>query len=93
MLHELRQRANGRLSQRLDAFGDVIRDLVQRGVLVLKEVVQVIELRHDDVPVVIVRLGVEHVLIGQQRRQQPDDTLPLSVGETGMGGIVPGLLS
>jgi hypothetical protein len=45
VLHELRQRTDGRLPQRPNALGDVIRDCVQRGVLGLKEVMQVIELR------------------------------------------------
>jgi hypothetical protein len=46
---------------------------------------QVIELWSDDVPVVIVRLGVKHGPIGQQRRQNLNDTLPLSVGEPDVG--------
>jgi hypothetical protein len=38
VLYELRQRADGRCPQRPDAFGDVIRDRVQLGVLGVKEV-------------------------------------------------------
>jgi hypothetical protein len=41
VLHELRQRANGLLPQRPDALGEVISDSVQRGVLGLKEAMQV----------------------------------------------------
>jgi hypothetical protein len=71
--------------EQIAGYCNVIRDCVQLCVLGLKEVMQVIELGPDDVPVVIVRLGVEYVLISQRRRQHLDDTLPLSVGETDVG--------
>ena len=76
---ELGQRRRRRPAERPRALGHVVDHFVELAVLALEELVQVVELRPDDVPVVVAGLGVEQVLVGQQGVQDRDDLLALAL--------------
>ena len=70
-LDELRQRSDRVSSERPRPLGDLVHHVVEVFVLLLEELVKIVELRPDDVPVIVARLRVQDVLVGQQRTQQP----------------------
>src|SRR5437667_3189688 len=63
------------------ALRDLVDELVELLVLRLEELVQVVELRAGDVPVVIARLGVEQILVRQQGVQDLHDRLTGAFGD------------
>src|SRR5579862_9556180 len=63
LLLELAHRAQRLAAQRARALGHLVQDLVELLVLRVEELVKVVELRPDDVPVIVARLGQEHHLI------------------------------
>ncbi len=64
------------------ALGDLVDHVVERLVLLLEELVQIVELRPDDVPVVVPGLGIEHVLVGEQVVQDPDHAVAVGFGQS-----------
>src|SRR5262249_10989416 len=86
-LRELRERAGGRAAELPGPLGDVVDDAVQLPVLRLEELVQVVELRPGHVPVEVPGLGVEDVLVGEERVQALDHARALRVGESD-GGLL-----
>jgi hypothetical protein len=61
---KLRQHADRRLAKGPHPRGDVIDHLVQRVILLLNQLMQVMELRPDHIPMVIACFGLQHLLIG-----------------------------
>src|SRR5215470_9753788 len=64
-LRELAERRHGMAAQGARALGDVVDEVVDRLVLLGKELVQIVELRTHDVPVIVARLRVQHVFVGE----------------------------
>src|SRR5207249_9577554 len=62
--------------------GYFVDEVVELLVLPLEELVQVVELGTDHVPVKVAGLGVQHVLVGEERGQELDDAVPVRVGQT-----------
>jgi hypothetical protein len=80
-------------ADRAGALGDLVDDVVELRVLRLEELVQVVELRADDVPVVVAGFGVQDVLVGEQGVQDIGNGLTLVVGnaDVDVHGVPPTL--
>src|SRR5881628_2311648 len=78
-------------AERARPLGHIVDEVVELLVLRGEELVQVVELRADDVPVVVAGLRVEHVLVSEQGVQDPHYTCAVLVGN-GDIGIHHGLL-
>ena len=70
------------IRQSAAAFGNLIDDFTELGILLLEELVQVVELRSGDVPMVVSCFGVEQILDGQQGVQDLDDTATVCSSES-----------
>src|SRR5437867_3343824 len=79
-------------TERARPLGHIVDEVVELLVLRGEELVQVVELRADDVPVVVAGLRVEHVLVSEQGVQDLHYTCAVLVGN-GDIGIHHGLLS
>src|SRR5206468_6764600 len=84
-LRELGERAGRPAAQLADALRDVVHEIVQLPVLRLEELVQIVELRANHVPVVVAGLGVQDVFVSQERGQELDDAVPVRVGQADSG--------
>src|SRR2546426_5311484 len=84
-LLELDQRRDRVPTERARPLGDLVDDVVDLLVLRREELVQVVELTADHVPVVVARLRVEHVLVGQQGVQDLDDARAVLVRDSDVG--------
>jgi hypothetical protein len=81
VLRELGQGAEGLPAQRAGALGHVVHDLVEGLVLPLEELVQVVELRANHVPVVVPGLGIEHILVREDGVEDLDDAVTVGFGD------------
>src|SRR5262245_13609149 len=84
-LAELGQRAESAAAEAPGALRDLVDDLVERLVLGLEELVEVVELDTLHVPVIVARLGVEHVFIREHGGEQLHHALAHVVGDSDLG--------
>src|SRR2546428_10553559 len=72
-------------AERARPFGHLVDEVVERLVLLGEELVQVVELRSNHVPVVIAGLRVEHVLVAEQGVQKLHDARAVLVADAEIG--------
>src|SRR4029453_7543396 len=84
-LTELGERAERAAAHASGTLRDLVDELVERLVLGLEELVEVVELQALHVPVIVARLGVEHVFVCEDGGEQLHHALAHVVGYSDLG--------
>lgn len=82
LLKKLAERPQGPSTERTSAFSHFVHNVAQLVVLRFKKLMPFIELRAHNIPVIVSRLGIEQILIGQEPMEKTHDILAASNSQT-----------